>query len=821
MCVGSTITLTDATTGGSWFASTTNVSVGATTGVVTGVAAGTALITYYVSGCMATTTVTVTGGASLSGPSTVCVGSTISLSTGTPGGTWTTSGTSIATVSSTGVVTGIATGTVNIYYLVGGCYSYKTVTVGTLPAITGSSTVCVGSTTTYTDATTGGSWSSSNISVATVNATTGVVTGIASGSATITYFAGGCFTTKVISVTTISGISGASTICIGSTTALSDATTGGSWLSSNTGVATVSSSGVVTGVSAGVVNIYYTVSGCGAYHTMTIITAPKAITGPSTVCVGATISLTDSTSGGTWLTSSTTIATISSSGVVTGVSAGVVNIYYVIGSCASYKTVTVTTGASAISGSSTVCVGSTATLSDATSGGAWSSSSSSVATVSSAGIVTGVAPGVVTITYSLSSGCSATKTITVSGGPITGPSTVCVGSTITLSDAATGGTWTTSGTTIATVSSTGVVTGISGGVVNIYYAVGGCYAYHSTTVVGGVVTGPSSVCVGSTITMSDAATGGTWSSSNTTVATISSAGVVTGISSGVVNIYYTVGGCASAHSVTVNAVPGSIGGLSTVHVGSTITLTDATTGGTWLTSNTSIGTVSTSGVVTGVSVGIINIYYIIGTCGAYKTVSVTAAPPGSIGGKITTGGAKGTSDEAPVTGLLVTLKDGANNIVASTNSDNSGNYSFTGIDDGEYVVYPTDASYTTVPSGVLNLNPGSETITGINFRQNGGSLTITPAAATGVAHLENQGELAIYPNPTNGNLNIKWEGQSAGTANVVVTDVLGHEVYNASIVISTTAGQAAIALSGLKNGLYILTIKSESINYSAKLMIQL
>ena len=73
----------------------------------------------------------------------------------------------------------------------------------------------------------------------------------------------------------------------------------------------------------------------------------------------------------------------------------------------------------AITGASTVNIGATLTLESTTPGGTWSSSNTSVATVNSTGIVTGVAIGTATISYTLSSGaCSgtATKVITISPG---------------------------------------------------------------------------------------------------------------------------------------------------------------------------------------------------------------------------------------------------------------------------------------------------------------------------------------------------------------------------------------------------------------------
>jgi len=56
----------------------------------------------------------------------------------------------------------------------------------------------------------------------------------------------------------------------------------------------------------------------------------SAISGPSEVFVGSTISLSNSTSGGTWMISSTGIASISAGGTVTGINAGTVEVWYVV-----------------------------------------------------------------------------------------------------------------------------------------------------------------------------------------------------------------------------------------------------------------------------------------------------------------------------------------------------------------------------------------------------------------------------------------------------------------------------------------------------------
>ena len=77
-------------------------------------------------------------------------------------------------------------------------------------------------------------------------------------------------------------------------------------------------------------------------------------------------------------------------------------------------------------------------------------------------------------------------------------------------------------------------------------------------------------------------------------------------------------------TVTVNPLPGSISGTTTIYVGSTAALSSSTTGGTWSSSNTAVAVVNpSSGVVTGVSLGAATIRYTLGTgCFVTATVSV-------------------------------------------------------------------------------------------------------------------------------------------------------------------------------------------------------
>src|SRR6185369_3131300 len=118
--------------------------------------------------------------------------------------------TAVATTSGA-VVSGIAPGTSLIsYVLPSGCARSKIVTVNAAPTvIEGPSNICAGSSAILTNSIAGGTWTVNNTSIISVNAITGVVTGIAAGTATATYQTSAtCFVTKAITVNPILPITG-------------------------------------------------------------------------------------------------------------------------------------------------------------------------------------------------------------------------------------------------------------------------------------------------------------------------------------------------------------------------------------------------------------------------------------------------------------------------------------------------------------------------------------------------------------------------------------------------------------------------------------
>lgn len=160
----------------------------------------------------------------------------------------------------------------------------------------------------------------------TVPVAAGVVAGTYNGTLTVTN-ASGCtstgnsFTLTINAKPTISGTLGA---CTGSTTQLTGSgipALSTPWASSATGIATVNSSGLVTGVTVGSSTITYTdINGCNNTASVIISVVPSA-TG-ATICVGGsgTISCTTTCSGGGLVSSGATnpATAVNNTGVGTG-----------------------------------------------------------------------------------------------------------------------------------------------------------------------------------------------------------------------------------------------------------------------------------------------------------------------------------------------------------------------------------------------------------------------------------------------------------------------------------------------------------------------
>jgi uncharacterized protein YjdB len=321
------------TSSAAWTASNTAIATVNSSGMASAVAAGSTTVTAALDGVRASASVTVavtaptltTIAVTPSAPN-IAVGATQQFtatgtySDGTTANvtstvTWTSSATTVATITSAGVATGVAAGSSTITAALSGVTGTAALTVSAsaptvtavavtpaAPSITAGATQQFTATATYSDGTTGNvttsaTWTSSQTSVATIN-TSGLATGVAAGSSTITASLSGISGTAALTVTaaTVNSIAvtpnpasfaDGSTQQFTATATYSNGTTGNvtasaAWSSSDTSVATIDSAGLASGVAAGTATITATLNTVSGTASATVTaSSPTGVTIPT------------------------------------------------------------------------------------------------------------------------------------------------------------------------------------------------------------------------------------------------------------------------------------------------------------------------------------------------------------------------------------------------------------------------------------------------------------------------------------------------------------------------------------------------------------
>lgn len=621
-----------------------------------------------------------------------------------------------------------------------------------------------------------------------------------------------------------------------------------SWVSSNTSIATVNESGQVTGVGKGSANITCTTVD-GAYRATCVVKVIQPVesikldVSSVSLEVGKSKTITAKVSPSTasyltvkWTSSNPKIATVDSNGVVKGVSAGTVTVTAQSVDTAGVKATCKVTIIQPVTGiklnrtSGYVRIGEVGVLkatvlpTNATNQKVtWTSSDVKKATVTADGVVKGISQGTVTITAKTVNGgytasCKIVVVKSVTGIKLDKASvTINVGKTTTIKPTispadATVKTvyWTSSNYDVASVDSEGKVTAKAAG-----YAVitaktkDGSFTAKTELLVIQPVTSVklnktsaylnlnSSMTLIPTISPSNASIKSvTWSSSDPSIATVSSSGVVTGIKKGVVTITCKTTNSAKTATCKI-AVVKRVTGVSLnkeeaiLYFGRTLTLSstvypvDATVQDVIYTSNNSnIASVSANGVVTPVNTGST---YIVATTkdGAYKAyckVSVGKAPE--------------------------SIKLGVYS--ATMNVGKSGTL--------KYAVYPTDARNRVATFTSSNTAVATVTSTGLVTAKARGTANITVMTENGIKAVC---KVTVNQQVNGIELSDLTKEVYTGESIKLSAKVLPSNANNQNVVWSTSDKRIAVVsasgvVTGVKAGNVEITATSVDGSYKAK-----
>jgi uncharacterized protein YjdB len=574
--------------------------------------------------------------------------------------TWSSSAAGVATisngVSTQGVATAVAHGSSTITATLGTISNSTTLTVtngvlqsivvtpanstvalGTVRQFTATGTYLDGSTTTTQDITDIVTWSSSSVSVASITisgATTALKTGTTTITATLGTISGNTqLTVNVANLSSIAiqpgdtTIAEATTVQFSAVGTFSDGSTRNitnqvTWSSSNTAVATILNS-TATGVSSGDSTIMATLNSVSDSVTLTVSNATiqsiSVTPSNSSIAAGTQLAFTatgvfsDSstqniTNNVTWSSSNTAFAKVSntagSNGIVTAVSTGSVTIKATFGSksgsapltinSATLTSISLTPTTFLLAPASTKQYDAVGNYSDGSTyllnvEADWNSSSTTVATVTSYGLVTGQSAGTASITASMGSITSNSANLIVSSSPLVSlavmPGTASVPETIETPFTAIGTfgngstqdltesvQWTAAPASVATISnvggSIGVATGVSVGNATITAIFAAQVGTASLSVTNATLTSiaitPANPHISSGDTEQFVATGNfsdgstqnisdqvTWTSSNVGVAVINATGLATSAGTGTTTIKAALNGVTDTTVLTV------------------------------------------------------------------------------------------------------------------------------------------------------------------------------------------------------------------------------------------------------------------------------
>jgi gliding motility-associated-like protein len=635
------------------------------------------------------------------------------------------------------------------------------------------------------------SWTDTQTSASGASASSGstitqtlTATGVSQGTVTytITPLAGTCNGSTIVATVTVNPIpvaptaSSNSPVCVTNTISFSVTTVAGgtySWAGPNSYTSNVQNPSITNAAltNAGTYSVNVTLNGCtGPNKTVSVVINPPppstlTVSANSPLCTGQTLNLSTPTvtaasyswSGPNSFSSSLQNPSISN---ITIAANGTYTVTATVPGCGLSGTGTVnivvnpTPVAPTATNNGPLCVGATLTLTASNTGTTYSWTGPNTFTSStqnpSVTNITSANAGVYSVTAT-SLGCTSSigaTNVVVNSIPatptVTSNSPICVGQTLNLSTSAVGGatyTWNGPNSYTASVQNPSISNAavVNAGMYSLAITVSGCTSATRTVDVSinstpttPTATANNPVCVGDTLFLSAASTGGAtynWTGPNTFTSNIQNP-IITGVTTSANGTYTVIAnnGCASAPAtvtVAVSPTPAApvAGSNSPLCVGSTLNLTATNTSATynWSGPNTYTSSVRNPSItnITSAEAGVYTVIATsaVGCVSPTATVNVVINSPAIV--------SAGGSQTVCTNNSQVTL--------SGTSSTGSAQWSSTG--SGTFTPNNTTLTASYTPSGA-EVSTGTSTLT-LSSLGNGACATVT-----------NQMVITITPSPT-------------------------------------------------------------------------
>ncbi len=463
------------------------------------------------------------------------------------------------------------------------------------------------------------------------------------------------------------------------------------------------------------------------------------------------------------------------------------------------------------------CLGTTTTVSSGSSGGSWLCSDPAVATVDAlSGAFAALSVGTATLTYTT----GATNLFfpvdvdtTQDAGTILSPDSICLGSTLTVSNTATGGVWT--GSSGLSMVSDCVFMATLPGVDTVWYSVTVCGTAVASKVISALqmpfvapIAGPTQVCNGTAFTLTEAVPGGTWSASISYDSISDGVFVITAVGNGV--FIYTISNFCGADSafasVSVVTTPDVV--VSTpdiVCLGDSVLVTATPEGGTWFATNTKA--VISGNYIKGLATGLDTLVYVVtnecgeGDAGKFLVVeskptpSVTAPNPFCVTKPDTAWGLPGGGIWSATDTSLFDTALVHNGIFKAVMS---------GTDTLLYTVSNYCGSVTDSLPVHIFTKAQCDSVNGISE----------------FADRDTDG-FSIFPNPSNGTLHIAVNTANGQPFNIAILNTLGQKVWAQTYNAAKNSSSFVVELEDhLKSGFYYIVLTNNEIRNTKSFMLQ-